>query len=704
MKVAFNPTPTPKPIPWHTHALAGVLLLAYLFLAVRSTWNDSCTFDEMAHITAGLSYWQTGDYRLNPENGLLPQRWAALPLHLQGKTIDPQYGNGYWWQASDVWRLGKDLFLREGSHPERILRPSRFMIALLGTALGAVIYLWSIHLFGPVGGLLSLLLYVTNPAMLAAGSLVTSDMAATLFFLLAVSTLWTVMHRLTPMMLLACTLSIAGLVLSKGSGMLIVPMAVLMLGIRLAMKQPLEIRYRRQMPVHVLGRVGVVMWLLGAAASCAIGVYLMVWLAYGARFGARAPSSSPNFRFFLGDWDAILKSAGGVGRVVNLFRENHLLPEAYLFGIAAVQAFSKRIAFLDGQWSLSGWPWFFPLTVLHKTPVVLFVCLGLSVAVAIHLLRTRAAIPGVGAAPSATRAQWNLYGRHALRWAYRTTPLWVLFAAFWLAVLPSQLNIGHRHVLPTYPTLLILAGAAGLWWSAARRIGRTLVLGLVMVAIVELVTVYPHCLSFFNVIAGGPSQGYRRLVDSSLDWGQDLSRLAVWLEQNAPDGPQRPPVYISYFGSGLPESYGIQANILPSGGWDILPRVPPPWQPGIYCISATMLQCVYSIPAGPWTSEREIQYPGLRAWSEQFAAQIAPLPWEQQKPLLNQSADRLRLVEGFRHVRMCHFLRQREPDARVGYSILVYYLSAQDLYQIEHGPAGPLPSWQDAVRGATRSP
>ena len=48
----------------------------------------------------------------------------------------------------------------------------------------------------------------------------------------------------------------------------------------------------------------------------------------------------------------------------------------------------------------------------------------------------------------------------------------------------------------------------------------------------ENLKVYPYYLTYFNQIAGGPSGGYRYVVDSNIDWGQDLKRLADWVEKN----------------------------------------------------------------------------------------------------------------------------------------------------------------------------
>jgi hypothetical protein len=75
--------------------------------------HQCTTGDEIAHLTAGYSYWKTDDYRLQPENGNLPQRWAALPLlheHLKFPTLEQKA-----WRISDVWDLGFQWFYECGN-------------------------------------------------------------------------------------------------------------------------------------------------------------------------------------------------------------------------------------------------------------------------------------------------------------------------------------------------------------------------------------------------------------------------------------------------------------------------------------------------------------------------------------------------------------------------------------------------------------
>src|SRR5688572_11943047 len=77
------------PSPHFLVALAVLLSLFHAVLAVTATAGKSTTADEIAHLTAGHAYNTRNDYRLQPENGNLPQRWAALPLLVAADCRSP---------------------------------------------------------------------------------------------------------------------------------------------------------------------------------------------------------------------------------------------------------------------------------------------------------------------------------------------------------------------------------------------------------------------------------------------------------------------------------------------------------------------------------------------------------------------------------------------------------------------------------------
>ena len=97
----------------------ATLLAAHALLAITSEAGKSITYDETAHIAAGVSYWRLNDYRLNPENGNLPQRWVAAPVALWG-FVFPSTDIASW-KASNVWIVADQfLFFTTGNDPETI--------------------------------------------------------------------------------------------------------------------------------------------------------------------------------------------------------------------------------------------------------------------------------------------------------------------------------------------------------------------------------------------------------------------------------------------------------------------------------------------------------------------------------------------------------------------------------------------------------
>ncbi len=289
---------------------------------------------------------------------------------------------------------------------------------------------------------------------------------------------------------------------------------------------------------------------------------------------------------------------GQLAPLVEFVRNKRLLPEAYVYGTACACSRTQiRYAFLNGRYSLTGWWYFFPYTVLVKTPLLVFLLMILA---------------GTGAISSCWRAQpghWRACGRSAWRAFYATAPLWILLIVYWATAIHTKLNIGHRHILPTYPAMLILVGAASHWlrqYGRLRWIMSSAVVLCVLLLAAECFATYPHYLAYFNWVAGGPANGYKHLVDSSLDWGQDLPGLKRWLKEHDLDSPGKTPVYLAYFGQGEPAYYRIRATELCSP--DPHSPVPFPLSEGVYCISATVLQRVYSPAHERWCPDYEQTY------------------------------------------------------------------------------------------------
>ena len=693
--------------PW----VAGLILAAFWLGLVGSLRDKSYTADEAVHATAGYTRWRFNDYRINPENGNLPQRWMALPL-LAGHYAFPPLDSENWRQANAI-AVSEAWFDHMGNDLSGMLARGRAMSGLLAVALGALVWWWSRQLFGPVGGLVSLLVFVLDPTVLANGALMTSDTAAALFFLASLYALWRVLHRISAGSLLMSMVAMGGLFESKMSATLMVPIAVTLCLVRILAGPPVQVSLGR--PRVWAGRGARAVAFLGVALVHALAVFAAIWAFHGFRFEAFGPQSPAGSRMEE-TWTGLLGAPSdphppATAQVWQFARDHRLLPEAYIYGQAHTWKFSRlRSAFLNGRFSLTGWWWFFPYTFLVKTPLSIF---GLMALAAFGLRRSQ---------------------------LYETIPLFLLLGAYWAAALLIPLNIGHRHILPIYPPLFVLCGAAGYGLAAtvpgrarpARGLGLALG-GLLAALAIEAVACFPRYLAYFNVLAGGSAHGYRHLVDSSLDWGQDLPGIKRYIESHPNDGP----AFLSYFGTASPDSYAIPAQYLHSvRGQDVAPamrlieappdearrlldeirRRHPEYQvvggaklpdgrldilllkapaalrlnPGTYFISATMLQPVmydFHGPLGPWNGRYERTYQSLvhevaPLLSASAATREAALPAHSP----NEWATALDYFDLYRFARLTAYLRQREPDDTVNGSVLVYHLSPEDITQALAGP------------------
>jgi len=176
--------------------------------------------------------------------------------------------------------------------------------------------------------------------------------------------------------------------------------------------------------------------------------------------------------------------------------------------------------------------------------------------------------------------------------------LWLPPLLFFGSSLTSELNLGYRYILPVLPFALVLAGRTGQWFegilSRARGPQRSLSVALASMmvgwTVWSGVSIYPHYLAFFNEWAGGPDNGWRFLVDSNIDWGQDLKGLKRWMDAN---GVER--IKLGYVGEAFPPYYDID--------FDPIPGFPDRWEhplhhelyfdapaPGVYAISANLIQ------------------------------------------------------------------------------------------------------------------
>lgn len=602
-------------------SLAAALLLAlFWWQAVSASRHWSQTSDELPHVTSGYVYDRFSDFRMHSENGNLPQRvhgLAPLFLHAEFPMEEAR------WRNSDYWQIGWDFFYNSGNDLDRMIFWARALNALFGVGLGFFIYRVTARHGGQRAGLLALGFFAFCPSFLAHSALATSDMAGTLCLTLAAWTFWRHLeHRNLRSGLIAGLCSGLALV-AKFNGVLLAPIFGI-LAVADAWLRTTDNRTSRL--IRNLGLCGV-----QAAAGAVV-----IWTFFGFRFSPAGPGTPPLDRL-VWDWDQMLLRIGWKANVMRFLAEYRLLPYAWTYGLTNVLSGSmSRPAFLAGENSIHGWREFFPVLLLTKTPLALLAAIAL------------ASVKGVWCW---TKADADRRKTQLLFW----TPLVAPAAVVLGTAIAGNLNIGHRHILAAYPVLFVSAGT--LLHHHGRR--WLLLAGLLLAGqAVESVRIRPHYLAFFNPVAGGPTQAYRLVADSSLDWGQALPALREWLDANRhPDEP----VFLSYFGSAWPPHYGVRpTHFLPAVNIAAPPRQQYEYTAGLYCLSATSLAEIYGPFPGPWRPE-----------------------WEAQ---LRDPATDPALVELLRFSRLCRYLQGREPEARAGYAILIHRLTEQEVTEALHGP------------------
>lgn len=418
-------------------------------LALHGSWQKSDTADERAHLTAGHSYWKNNDYRLQPENGNLPQRLIALPNVVAGAFYPPLNieGDG----PTFVYVIGQRYLYGAENDATLLLRRSRGMVAIATAVIAVALFAISASTAGLFEGWITLLLFAFSPTVLANGALATSDMIAAGAFIFATWSVWRTIERVTPARIVVATLGVATLLLSKFSGPIFLPIALSMAIMRVYERRPLRVRsLKAQRTVRSARDKGIV--IAGAGMLVAGGVVGLIWAAYGFRYDG-FDRALPGLAQFEPTW-AQLALPPSVAGVIGWMREHRVLPEAYLFGTAHVLSFAEgRFQFLNGTVSTQGgWRFFFPYAALVKsTPPELI--LGASAfAFGGKWLRTRA-----------------MTGRERVR-ARRLAPF-LLLAVWYLGfAIASPLNIGYRHVLPVVLAGFILASAVTLPLRAMRTV------------------------------------------------------------------------------------------------------------------------------------------------------------------------------------------------------------------------------------------
>ncbi len=463
--------------------------------------------DELAHLPAGYSYLTQKDMRLNPEHPPLIKDLAAIPLLFIKDIKFPADSKAWTTDLNGQWDFGRELLFRNGNPADKMIFAGRIPMILLSIFLGFFIFKWTKELFGNKASLLALFLFSFSPTLLAHGRLVTTDVGAALGVVLATYYFLKSLSFPTLKNAIIAGLTLGLALLLKFSAILLIPF----FGILLI--------------VWIIKNKKFWVYSLKFIITLFVGFFL-IWPVYLYHTWNYPPEKQ------ISDNQDYIKNTADIFKKPIIFMAETPVLRPYAQYFSGLSMIFQRVAggnttYFMGEINNQAWKEYFPIVYAVKEPLA-FLVLGLLAII---------------------------YGLSKIRKISFTIFSFLLFIAiYWLVSIKGNLNIGIRHLLPVFPFTIILVSAAAI------RLKRVILASLIIWQIISVISIYPSFLAYFNELAGGPDKGKNYVVDSNLDWGQDLKRLVQWADKNKIDK-----VYLDYFGGADP-SYYLKEKFAPWWG------------------------------------------------------------------------------------------------------------------------------------------
>ncbi len=488
--------------------IAGFLILFF------SAQEMSLTMDELAHTPAGFSYLYKKDFRLNPEHPPLVKDLAAIPLMFLNLNFPENHDS---WQTgvNNQWWFGNQFIFNSGNNADKIIFWSRIPMMLLTVFFWLFAYFWSKKILGEKYALIVLLLAVFSPTILAHGNLVTTDIGASLGFLLA-TYFWLEFLKKPG----AKNIIFAGIVLGfslllKFSLILLVPMLGI---ITVAYFWAAEKKFKEWMK-----------YIFQGAIVLCVALLLIIWPIYYVHT-LNYPQEKQ-----MADTQEILAS-GPMKFLKNatvwLAGIPPLRPLVH-YGLGLLMATQRvgagNTVYFLGNVSRTGWKHYFPAVYLLKEPLAFYIlaCVLLIIMAGLILKSGMFCCNG--------RIQ------KIKKWLAENIDIFSLLTIigiYWITSILGNLNIGVRHVLPVIvPTyIFIIFLLKRIKERLSSKTAKKMLFGFVSLILAwylgSSLFAFPHYIPYFNELGQGTKNGYKYVVDSNYDWGQDLKRLQGFVEKN----------------------------------------------------------------------------------------------------------------------------------------------------------------------------
>jgi len=548
-----------------------VLPAVFVLICVSSYSRKSATFDEVQHLSCGFLMNRTGSLEHGISHPPLFRSWIGIPFlfmklnypqehQIFKRTITDDPGT---WSIMPDYDFGNEFIYHSGNNPAKLFFWGRFMSVLLAVMLGVLVYLFSKKLYGMKAALFSLFLFSFSPTIIAHARLTVNDIAGAFGFISVLYFLYLYLEkgRLRNLFLTGFFLAVS--LLLKFNTVLLLPFVA----------AALLLSDRKKSLYTIPAVLFICLFLIN------------VFYGFNGTFSEKFTDP------------ALFAKVFPFGSLAEPFR-NLLkflpVPKFYLNSFIYLLLHNLRghSSFLMNNYSNFGWWYYFPVAFLVKTPLITLVMTCVL-----------------------------FYSFIFEKPAGGEKILVLFFVFYWIFSITAKINIGHRHILPVYPALFILFGRV---FNRYKKLfsEKLAKYGFPAAYIISTQIYFPHYLPYFNLMIR-PENGYKYLVDSNLDWGQDLPALRKFMEKH-----DNPSLILSYFGTASPGYYGIKYQELLNSGMGF-----------------------------PHSSHVN--------------------PYDADKEYLAVSATNLQGLYYKQH-NMFSWLKEKKPHRKLGYSIFIYDISDDD--------------------------
>lgn len=596
----------------------AIVLLIHVALLLDCIRKNFVTVDEAGHIVSGISHWTTGTYSMYRVNPPLPRMLAVLPaflLHMNTQGIQPTPALG----VRAEWHCANLFAVDNANRYLDILYMARLAGILWSCLGGWIVYQWARDMYSYRAGLLGLVLWSFDPNILANAQMATPDIPATVAGLAATYLFWRYLLRPS-----WDTALLAGLILGIAE---LTKFTLLYLYALFPFLWLLDLWKRRE-----AGKPSISFW-VQVRQLMAMAALSLVIINLGYEF---QDSGKP-----LGNYVFVSRTLGGdpapeaIHEIppVNRFKDTWVgsipvpMPAEFLAGIDRQKFDFERgwNSYLRGQWRHGGWWYYYLYGMAVKMPLgtIALILSGLISTIISYPFRVRIADD-----------------------AFVWLPVLIV-----LLLVSSQTGFNHhlRYVLPLIPFAFLGASKLAYFLSLRQWKGGLLVLLLVFSSIASTLTIHPHYLSYFNEGAGGPENGPNHLIDSNIDWGQDLLFFKAWVDQH----PEARPLGFAYYNVIDPRVVGIHFSLPPPGPLEF-----------------TSIPDVGAGASGP--------QPGYFALDVNFVHGSTYIAADGNGR--------------FQHVRLhqYEYFQKFKPVAKAGYSIYIYHITLEDANRVRRDLGLPL--------------